>query len=218
MSVREIARALDAAGVGSAEHDARVLAAHAAATGADLDELVRRRVARVPLQHITGVAGFRYLELAVGPGVFVPRPETEVVTGVAIDLARGSGAAPVVVDLCSGSGAIALSVAQEVPGAVVHAVESDPRAIGWLQRNADARRLAGDRPIMIHVADIRETPTELDGTVDVVVANPPYLGAEEVAALEPEVADHDPIAALVADDDGLADIRAVAQTAMRLLR
>src|SRR4051812_3086854 len=81
---------LDAAGVGSPDHDARVLADHAAATGADLDELVRRRVARVPLQHIIGVAGFRYLELAVGPGVFVPRPETEVVAGVAIELARAA--------------------------------------------------------------------------------------------------------------------------------
>src|SRR5436305_14880927 len=91
MSVREIARALDAAGVGSAEHDARVLEAHAAATGADLQELVRRRAARVPLQHITGVAGFRYLDLAVGAGVFVPRPETEAVAGVAIDLARAAG-------------------------------------------------------------------------------------------------------------------------------
>src|SRR3954468_13590025 len=218
MSVREIARALDAAGVGSAEHDARVLAAHAAATGADLDELVRRRVARVPLQHITGVAGFRYLELAVGPGVFVPRPETELVAGAAIDLARAAGPEPVVVDLCSGSGAIALSVAHEVPAAVVYAVESDPRALEWLRRNADARRDVGDSPIVVQAADVRHTPASLDGTADVVVANPPYLCATEVASLEPEVADHDPTAALVAADDGLADIRAVALTAMRLLR
>src|SRR3954469_20318751 len=135
MSVREIARTLDAAGVGSPEHDARILAAHAAATGADLDELVRRRVSRVPLQHITGVAGFRYLDLAVGPGVFVPRPETEVVAGLAIDLARAAGPEPVVVDLCSGSGAIALSVAHEVPAAVVYAVECDVRALEWLRTN-----------------------------------------------------------------------------------
>jgi release factor glutamine methyltransferase len=218
MSVRDIAHALDAAGIDSPEHDARVLAAHAAETGADLDELVRRRVARVPLQHITGVAGFRYLDLAVGPGVFVPRPETEVVAGVAIDLARAAGTDPVVVDLCSGSGAIALSVAQEVPGAVVHAVESDPRALEWLQHNAVSRRAAGDPPITAHAVDLRDTPAGLDGTVDVVVANPPYLSADEVARLEPEVAEHDPGAALVAGDGGLADIRAVAETAVRLLR
>src|SRR5947208_5271075 len=174
MSVREIARALDAAGVGSAEHDARVLAAHAAATGADLDELVRRRVARVPLQHITGVAGFRYLELAVGPGVFVPRPETELVAGAAIDLARAAGPEPVVVDLCSGSGAIALSVAHEAPSAVVYAVELEPDALRWLARNAANRRAAGDPGIGIHQDDVAEALPELNGLVDVVVSNPPY--------------------------------------------
>src|SRR5947209_868319 len=138
MNRSDITATLQRAGVASAEHDARVLAALAADTGQDLDELVRRRAARVPLQHITGVAGFRYLDIAVGPGVFVPRPETEVVAGAAIELARGSGPQPVVVDLCSGSGAIALAVAHEVRGAQVHAVESDPTALDWLRRNAAA--------------------------------------------------------------------------------
>ena len=218
MSAREIARALDAAGVESAEHDARVLAEHAAATGADLDELVRRRAARVPLQHIIGVAGFRYLDLAVGPGVFVPRPETEVVAGVAIDLARAAGPAPVVVDLCSGSGAIALSIAHEVPGAQVHAVELDPDALRWLSRNAADRRAVGDPGIGIHQDDASQALPELEGLVDVVVSNPPYVAADEMAAVDPEVRDHDPEVALVAGADGLAVIREVARTAARLLR
>src|SRR3954452_20107650 len=218
MSVHEIARALDAAGIGSPEHDARVLAAHAAATGADLDELVRRRLDRVPLQHITGVAGFRYLDLAVGAGVFVPRPETEVVAGVAIDLARAAGPAPVVVDLCSGSGAIALSVAHEVPGAQVHAVELDPDALRWLSRNAADRRAAGDPGIGIHQDDVAGALPELEGLVDVVVSNPPYVAAEEISAVDPEGRDPDPRVALVAGDDGLDVIRVVATTAARLLR
>src|SRR3954451_6854456 len=218
MSVRDIARVLDIAGVDSPEHDARVLTAHAVATGADLDELVRRRVARVPLQHITGVAGFRYLDLAVGAGVFVPRPETEVVAGVAIDLARAAGPEPVVVDLCSGSGAIALSVAHEVPGAQVHAVEIDPAALRWLTRNAADRRAAGDPGIGIHQDDAAQAVRDLDGLVDVVVSNPPYVAADELAAVDPEVRDHDPRIALVAGDDGLATIRIVAASAARLLR
>jgi len=218
VSVREIARMLDAAGVGSPDHDARVLADHAAATGADLDELVRRRVARVPLQHIIGVAGFRYLELAVGPGVFVPRPETEVVAGVAIELARAAGPEPLVVDLCSGSGAIALSVAHEVAGARVHAVELEPDALRWLARNAADRCAAGDTGIGIHQDDVAAALPELDGLVDVVVCNPPYVSADEMLLVDPEVRDHDPRVALVAGADGLAVIRAAATTAARLLR
>jgi release factor glutamine methyltransferase len=215
---RDVVDALDAAGVASPEHDARVLAAHAAATGADLDELVRRRAARVPLQHITGVAGFRYLDLAVGAGVFVPRPETEVVAGVAIDLVRAAGPTPVVVDLCSGSGAIALSIAHEVPGAQVHAVELDPGALRWLSRNAADRRAAGDPGIGIHQDDAAQALPQLDGLVDVVVSNPPYVPADDLPAVDAEVRDHDPRVALVAGDDGLAVIRTVARTAARLLR
>jgi len=218
MSVREIARALEAAGIDSPEHEARVLAAYAAETGADLDELVRRRASRVPLQHITGVAGFRYLDLAVGPGVFVPRPETEVVAGIAIDLARQAGPKPVVVDLCSGSGAIALAVANEVAGVTVHAVELDPEALRWLRRNADARRAAGDAAVTVVQADARDALGELDGTVDVVASNPPYVAVERLPGVEPEVRDHDPRVALVAGDDGLDMVRTVACSARRLLR
>ena len=180
--------------------------------------LVARRAARVPLQHLTGTVGFRYIELMVGPGVFVPRPETESVAGAAIDLLRGCGPAPVVVDLCSGSGAIALSIANEVPYARVHAVELDPGALAWLTRNATARRDAGDTGVGIHQDDAREALPELDGAVDVVVSNPPYVAADELADVDPEVRDHDPRVALVADNGGLAVIRDVAATAWRLLR
>lgn len=218
MTRNDIAAQLDRAGVPSAEHDARVLAAHAAATGQDLDELVRRRAAREPLQHITGVVGFRYLDLAVGPGVFVPRPETEVVAGLAIDLARSAGPSPVVVDLCSGSGAIALSVAHEVPEASVHAVELDPDALRWLTRNSADRRKAGDTGIGIHQDDAMQALPELDGSVDVVVSNPPYVAEDEIHHVDPEVRDHDPQVALVAGDDGLAVVRVVAASAARLLR
>nr|WP_243407596.1 HemK/PrmC family methyltransferase [Frankia canadensis] len=157
-------RRLEAAGVASPRADAEQLAAFVLGVGrarlllvdampAPAAErfaaLVRRRAAREPLQHLTGVVGFRYLDLAVGPGVFVPRPETESVVGWAIDALRrapagpgGRAAAradgPTCVDLCSGSGAIALALATEVPGARVHAVEVDPAALRWLRRNVAA--------------------------------------------------------------------------------
>lgn len=218
MTVREAIALLTEAEVTSAEHDARALAAYAERTGADFAELVRRRASRVPLQHLVGSVGFRYIDLDVGPGVFVPRPETEVVAGIAIDRAREAGAAPVVVDLCSGSGVIALSVANEVPGAAVHAVELDPDALSWLARNATARREAGDTAVTIHRGDAAHALPELDGCVDVVVSNPPYVAADEITLVDPEVRDHDPMLALVAGDDGLAVIRDVAATAWRLLR
>lgn len=217
MTVREAITLLARADVPSAEHDARALAAYSESTGADFAELVRRRAERVPLQHLIGSAGFRYLDIEVGPGVFVPRPETEVVAGIAIDRAREC-TQPVVVDLCSGSGVIALAVANEVPSARVHAVELDPSAVRWLTRNADRRHEAGDTRVEVHAADVAVALPELDGTVDVVVSNPPYVGAEELPLVDPEVRDHDPHLALVADDHGLAVIRQVASTAMRLLR
>jgi release factor glutamine methyltransferase len=218
LTVREAIALLTEADVPSAEHDARALAAYAEKTGADFAELVRRRLARVPLQHLVGTVGFRYIDLDVGAGVFVPRPETEVVAGLAIDRARECGDSPLVVDLCSGSGTIALAVANEVPTARVHAVELDPGAIRWLTRNATHRRQAGDTAITIHEADVAAALSDLDGAVDVVVSNPPYVGADELELVDPEVRDHDPSLALVAGDDGLAVIRQVAVTAMRLLR
>src|SRR4051812_33978371 len=176
--------------------------------GALLDE----RADRVPLQHLTGRAPFRHLELAVGPGVFVPRPETEALVGWALEGLAGL-AAPVVVDLGSGSGAIALSIADEHPGARVLAVERDPVAIEWTRANAAAfpavEVLAGDMTDPALLGD-------LDGTVDLVVSNPPYV--PDGAGLPREVADHDPPLALWGGPDGLDVVRGLLDTAARLLR
>ncbi|MBD0293353.1 MAG: peptide chain release factor N(5)-glutamine methyltransferase [Jiangellaceae bacterium] len=213
---------LRGAGVPSPRHDAEALAAHVLgirrtdlARYETIDEhaygaLVARRAAREPLQYLTGRAAFRHIDVAVGPGVFVPRPETEVVAGAAIEAARAF-TRPVVVDLYAGSGAIALSVADEVPAAAVHAVESNDVAVAWLRRNA-----AGSR-VVVHHADVDGCLPELAGRVDVVVANPPYipLGAD---VRDPEVAVYDPPVALWSGPDGLAALRVLEDTAGRLLQ
>ena len=183
---------------------------------------IARREAREPLQHITGRAAFRYLDLEVGPGVFVPRPETEVMTGWVIDRVRSMDTdRPVVVDLGTGSGAIALAIAQEVPRARVHAVEADPLARAWAERNVSGYveivpHTAGR--VLVHADDFCgcDVLTELNGTVDCVVSNPPYIPVG--ASVPPEVADYDPPAALWSGLDGLNAIRAVERTARRLLR
>lgn len=229
----EAAHRLAAAGVESPRWDAEQLVAHVlgvsrtslpvvpnldAAQYDALRALVARRASREPLQHIVGSVGFRYIDLGVGAGVFIPRPETESVAGYAVDAARKCGPTPLVVDLCSGSGAIALSVAHEVRGAIVHAVELDPGALEWLRRNAAARERAGDPPVTIHEGDVSHALPELDATVDVVVSNPPYVPLGELTDVEPEVRDHDPTMALVAGPDGLDVIREVEKTAKRLLK
>ncbi len=159
---------------------------------------IARREAREPLQHITGHAYFRYLELAVGPGVFVPRQETEVMTGWAIEqLAAMDVADPVVADLGTGSGAIALSIAQEVPRAQVHAVEADPLARQWTEQNIAAVAVASPHTsgrVTLHGADFATALSELDGRVDLVVSNPPYIPAG--AWVPPEVGEYDPATAL----------------------
>ena len=173
---------------------------------------------REPLQHLTGVAHFRHLDLAVGPGVFVPRPETEVMTGWVVDAVReraGEGRAVRVVDLCTGSGAIALSVATEVPESVVHAVELDERAHAWAERNV-AASAAADR-VDLRLGDMATALHELDGTVDVVSGNPPYIPMAAYDSVAPEVRDHDPALALWSGEDGLDALRVVATTAARLL-
>ncbi|WP_300610030.1 peptide chain release factor N(5)-glutamine methyltransferase [Trebonia sp.] len=191
---------------------------------------VGRRAAREPLQHITGRAFFRYLELDVGPGVFVPRPETEVMTGWAIDRLREMDVAePVAVDLGTGSGAIALSIAQEVPRARVHAVEADPLARSWAERNITryvdsytAGRVllhAGDFVSGQPAGEAPAGPGELAavaGTADLVVSNPPYIPLGSV--VPPEVGEYDPPAALWSGSDGLVAIRAVERIARWLLR
>jgi release factor glutamine methyltransferase len=181
---------------------------------------VGRRAAREPLQHIIGCTTFRYLELAVGPGVFVPRPETEVMTGWAIDRLREMDVAePVVADLGTGSGAIALSIAQEVPRARVHAVEADPLARAWTEQNiarcfASAPYTAGR--VVLHAGDFGDALHSLDGQVDLVVSNPPYIPVG--ALVPPEVGEYDPPSALWSGTDGLDAIRSVQRVAARLLR
>jgi len=232
--VREVlgdaARRLRAAGIASADHDARLLLAHAAgwrlgevglhdglAEGpqAAYEELVARRARREPLQHLTGRAYFRHVELEVGPGVFVPRPETEVMAGWAVERLHelaAVGREPLVVELCAGSGAIATALAQEAPSVRLHAVEVSPEAAAWAARN-----LAGTG-VKLHVADMAEALPDLDGTVDLVIANPPYIPLDAYLSVPPEVRDHDPALALFSGADGLDAIRTVARVAARLLR
>jgi release factor glutamine methyltransferase len=211
-SVRQVAGMLAEAGISSPDHDARVLVRHAADHAVGLDELVAARVARVPLQHLVGSTGFRYLDLAVGPGVFVPRPETELLVDAVLSAICEVPEA-VVVDLCAGSGAIGLSVAHEHSSAIVHLVERSSTAFEWLERNAPGR----DR-VHLHRADLAEAPTGLDGLVDVVVANPPYVPLDERDLVDPEVRDYDPAEALWAGQDGLEVIRRVVDRALVLLR
>ncbi|MCK9899664.1 protein-(glutamine-N5) methyltransferase, release factor-specific [Parafrankia colletiae] len=246
---------LAAAGVASPRGDAEQLAAHvldvsrgrlalveviSTSAAQELRHLVERRADRVPLQHLTGLAGFRRLDIAVGPGVFIPRPETEWVVEEAIRLLRASGAVrPICVDLCAGSGAIALSLADEVRGAEVHAVELEPAALDWLRRNVGRTGL----PVRVHQADVGvigaglppgsppatragagpvdgvlSVLAELAGRVDLVVSNPPYLPDHERSRVEPEVGRHDPPAALWGGPDGLDGPRAVVTAAAELLR
>lgn len=182
-----------------------------AAQAERFDHLVGQRAARVPLQHLTGVAHFRHVELRVGPGVFVPRPETELLAGWAVGQAAGL-TAPVVVDLGTGSGAIARSVAHEVPAARVYAVELDERAHSWAARN-----LAGTGVELRH-GDLADAFDDLAGTADVVVSNPPYIPHEAWESVAPEVRDYDPELALYATGDGLDVIRVVERRAAVLLR
>ena len=181
-------------------------------------EAVERRAAREPLQHITGSAWFRSLELAVGPGVFVPRPETEFVAGLAIDALRAvvpaPGVAPRGVDLGTGSGAIALALATEVPHAEVTAVENSTAAFIWAKQNFRSVGAANARLVFI---DLAEALPELDGTVDVVVSNPPYIPLGAIPR-DPEVRLFDPEHALYGGEDGLEVVRQVSATARRLLR
>lgn len=228
-------RLLQEAGVPAAAHDARALAVHAlgldgpgalvladpdAAFPARYAALVARRAAREPLQHIVGETGFRHLTLEVRPGVFVPRPETEVVAQVAIDAAREMAAdgrpGPVVVDLCCGAGPLALAVASEVPGAVVSAVDASAQAVALTRSNARRNALS----LTVLEGDVRDGAllTSLDGEVDVVVSNPPYIPPDAVPT-EPEVRDFDPDLALYGGGaDGLDLPRAVVHAAARLLR
>jgi release factor glutamine methyltransferase len=217
---------LAAAGVGSPRADAEWLAAHVLGVQRGrlmlIDAihqserqrfagLVAARARRIPLQHLLGTAAFRHLELAVGDGVFVPRPETELLAGWGIEhTAPGA----TVVDLCSGSGAIALSVADEAePGRVI-AVEQCPAALVWLRRNA----AAGGGTVEVVEGDVTDPALlpGLSGVVDVVLCNPPYVPSG--TPVPPEVSEHDPAEAVFGGADGLSVIRPVIALAARLLR
>ncbi|MFI7012119.1 peptide chain release factor N(5)-glutamine methyltransferase [Streptomyces sp. NPDC050145] len=224
--VAQATQRLADAGVPSPRNDAEELAAfvHGVKRGelhtvkdADFDarywEVTARREAREPLQHITGLAYFRYLELQVGPGVFVPRPETESVVGWAIDAVRAMDVVePLIVDLCTGSGAIALALAQEVPRSRVHAVELSEDALKWTRRNVEGSR------VDLRQGDALDAFPDLDGQVDLVVSNPPYIPLTEWEYVAPEARDHDPDMALFSGEDGLDLIRGIERTAHRLLR
>lgn len=227
-------RALSAAGTASPTMEARTLLAHvlglepsrlvmAPVVGAEEQhryrELLQRRAEGVPVQHLTGEAHFRTVRLQVGPGVFTPRPETEVMTGWVLDRLAGLRAdgveRPVVVELCAGSGAISRALAAEAPGLEQHAVELDPVAFGYAARNLEGTG------VHLVQGDMATAFGELDGRVDVVVANPPYVPLEEPgggAQVTDEVRRHDPALALWSGADGLDATRVVARVAARLLR
>jgi release factor glutamine methyltransferase len=223
--VAAAAEELAEAGVGSPRVDAELIAAHVLEVSRGrlalietlrpdqlrrITTLVAERARRIPLQHLLGTAAFRHLELAVGDGVFVPRPETELLAGWGIERTPPGG---VVADLCSGTGAIALSVADESKAARVIAVERSPVALDYLRRNAipfpSVEVVEGD------VTDPALLPGER-GAVDVVLCNPPYV--PDGTEVPPEVADHDPAEAVFGGADGLEVIRPVIALAAVLLK
>ena len=222
----EAVRRLREAGVPSPEHDAAELLAHVLGTSRgslvlvdsvseqqreEYAGLLARRAAREPLQHLTGTAAFRHVELRVGPGVFGPRPETELLAGWAVD-AASTLAEPVLVDLCTGSGAIARALVDEVPGARVHAVELDERAHAWATRNLDGTG------VDLRHGDLATAFDDLAGQVDVITCNPPYIPLEAWESVAPEARDHDPHLALFSGEDGLDAIRVLERRAAVLLR
>ena len=226
--IADAAAALGAAGVASPRSDAELLAAYVlrvprgrlflvdgvtAEQRRAYEDAVSRRRNREPLQYITGAAPFRHLELAVGPGAFVPRPETELLAGWGIEVARGLDR-PVVVDLCAGPGPVALSLATEVPAATVYAVEVSPEALRWLRRNVAA---LAPRVTVVEgdVAD-PDLLAAAHGTVDVVLCNPPYV--PDGTPVPPEVGRFDPAGAVFGGPDGLAVVRPVVRRAAALLR
>lgn len=232
VQIMAAAQRLSDAGVPSPQVDAEELAAHLLGIGrtklglqplvepawvATYEALIARRSARVPLQHLTGEAYLGRTTVQVGPGVFIPRPETEVLVQWALEAIKDIEA-PVVVDLCSGSGAIALAIAQARPDARVHAVERAAGALAWARRNAELHIDAGGTPIDLRGGDITDPRlmTDLEGTADLVTANPPYVPSGTV--VDPEVGEHDPAEAVFAGPDGLDVIRPLISICAGLLK
>lgn len=231
LAILEAGRILTEAGVDSPRVDAELIAAHVLgvergrlpmvplvdpAVVDAIGQLVGQRAKHVPLQHLTGWAAMGPVTVGVGPGVFVPRPETELLLEWGLAAVRDVEA-PVVVDLCTGSAALALAVANARPDAVVHAIERDSVALAWARQNAELRAQEGDTPIRLYAGDVTEPGlfSELDGSVDLVLCNPPYV--PDGTAVPPEVADHDPAVAVFGGADGLDVIRPVVALAARLL-
>ena len=224
-AIDSAAAQLAEAGIDSARYDAEELAAHLVGTergrltlleppGDEFfgryRDIVAARSRRVPLQHLTGTAAFGPVVLHVGPGVFIPRPETEAMLAWAT--AQQLAPRSVIVDLCTGSGALAVALAQHRPAARVIGVDDSEAALEFARRNAE-----GTAVELVH-ADVTEPDLlpELDRRVDLVVANPPYVPDD--IALEPEVAQHDPPHAVFGGVDGMAVIAAVVRLAGRWLR
>ncbi len=231
-AILDAAKTLRAAGVASPDVDAQELAAHLLGVPrtrlgltplveepflADYRALVDRRAQRIPLQHLLGSVQFGRATVAVGPGVFVPRPETESLLAWAVD-AIGHISAPVVIDLCTGSGALALAIAAERPEARVIGVERSPVALAWARRNALAQSGGGHARVELRCGDVLDDKllADLDGTADLVTANPPYVPAG--TPVEPEVGDHDPPEAVFAGPDGLSVIRPLVSVVATLLK
>ena len=175
--------------------------------------LLAKRSQRIPLQHITGRAAFRRLELSVGPGVFIPRPETEQVVQYAIDYLKQMPVAGKAIDLGTGSGAIAIAMATEVPQTKVYAVELSKDAYAYAKANIE--EFAPE--VELRLGAMQECVSDLVGQLDVVISNPPYIPNDAVP-IDPEVRDHDPELALYGGEDGLDIIRDIAGIAAALLR
>lgn len=202
------------AGITTAREDVDALLAHAHNGGIEqFGQLVERRAAHEPLAHITGRARFRQLDIYVGPGAFVPRPETQSLIDWCIGALIG-WPQPLIVDLASGTGVIPLCLAKARPDAFVHAVEIDAGAFGWLEHNIRENQVS----VTAHHCDVNAVPHDLDGSVDMVVSNPPYVADDEIGNVDPEVRNYDPPVAIAGGSDGLDVIRSVEETARRLLR
>nr|WP_308281326.1 putative protein N(5)-glutamine methyltransferase [Cellulomonas sp. PS-H5] len=219
---------LRAAGCVFAEDEAALLVAEAR-DAAELDAMTARRVAGEPLEQVVGWAEFRGLRIGVEPGVFVPRARTGLLVREAVRALRGgagsaigamgvtgaTGARPVVVDLCCGTGAVGLAVAAEHPGVALWAVDLDPAAVACARRNAAALGPA-DATVLLGDLDA-PLPAELEGRVDVLVANAPYVPTAEIAHMPTEARDHEPRVALDGGADGVDLHRRVAASAPRWL-